>query len=107
MKFPKIAKRRRKAKMTVRGMHYQCETCGEERMMWLQTGLEEPKNPNSKPVPYITACPVCGGCFKHVRWNDDIHLPSPLKIGALWSRFERRRGHDCGVAVFPERDDAS
>ena len=73
--------------------------------MWLQTGLEEPGNPNSKPVPFATACPKCGGIFVHVRWNEDIFLPGPRLIVPHMSRFEKRRGHDHGVAVFPEESD--
>lgn len=106
MKMPKIIKRRAKNMMTMRGMHYQCESCGEERLMWLQTGLDDPKNRNSKPVPYITACPKCGGYFKHVRFNDDIFLPGPRPISPHMNRFENRKGHECGVAVFPKECDA-
>ncbi len=106
MKFPKINAHRKKKKMTTHAMHYQCEQCGEERKMWLQTGLEEPNNPNSKPVPFITACPECGGFFKHVRWSEDIHLSFPVPITEKMSYFEKRRRSDCGVAVFPEERDA-
>lgn len=106
MKMPKIVKRRTKNKMTIRAMHYRCESCGEERRMWLQTGLEEPNNPHSKPVPFITACPKCGGCFKHVRWNEDIFLPAPVPIAGQMNHFERRKGCEHGIAVFPKERDA-
>lgn len=105
MRLPKITKHRTKNMMTIHGMNYQCESCGEQRIMWLQTGLEEPKNPNSKPVPFITACPKCGGYFKHVRWNEDIFLPGPRPIAHHMNRFENRKGADCGVPVFTKVSD--
>jgi hypothetical protein len=64
------------------GMHYQCEVCGAEWIMWLEIGVEDhgSHGRSHQPCPFIIGCD-CGGHAKHVEWHRDIHLPGPRPIG--------------------------
>ena len=91
-----------KKHVTRRGMHYKCESCGCETVMWLEKGLEE-GGPMQKPVPFAIRCKACGEFWhgmRHVAWNDDIRLPDYRPIVGHFDYFRNDPDHDCGIPVF-------
>lgn len=86
-------------KKTVRAMHYECEGCSDQRLMYLEEGLEEPGNQH-KPVPFVIKCPLCGSYMKHVNWDQDIYFREPREILGRMDRFENRKHESCGVPVL-------
>lgn len=64
------------------GMHYRCEDCGKEWIMWLEIGVEDHGRHGRphQPCPFVIMCD-CGGFAQHVDWHKDIQLPGPRPIG--------------------------
>lgn len=83
-----------------RGMHYKCESCGCETVMWLEKGLEE-GGPTQKPVPMFIRCKACGEIWhgmRHVGIDPRLPFYSPIPEGSDY--FRNDQDHDCGIPVF-------
>ena len=96
-------------RVTKRGMHYRCESCGYKTIMWLEKGLEE-GGPTQKPVPFTIKCNACGEFLhgmRHVAWNEDARLPFYRPILDGWNYFQNNPDHECGIPVFAKREGGS
>ena len=85
------------------GMHYRCESCSEEWIMWLEIGVEDRgrHGRTHQPCPFVIRCD-CGGEAVHVDWNRDIQLPGPRPIGEGMRYFSYDHSGDpmaCGHAT--------
>lgn len=99
--------RDRKVIFVNKEMKYQCENCGEIRLMFLESGLEETlPDGHRKPVPFTILCPKCYGLMRHVDWQEDRKLIWTHKyilgfdIGS--DLFVDISGSDCGVPIYSE-----
>ena len=84
------------------GMVYGCRECGERFVMYLERGLEEEDCKDSKPVPFVIACPFCHGHACDI--SGILHFPerkyAELPDGE--SYFANKPKKDCGVPVYTE-----
>lgn len=93
-------------RLVVRIMTYQCEQCEKTRWMYLEDGLEQPAQEHKphKPVPFVVACPDCGGHMRHINFQEDFFFVGEQELLPWMDRFENRADHDCGVPVFGSID---
>lgn len=93
-----IQEQPKKLKMAHGAMHYECEACGKEWLMWLEEGVEG-KN-KMQPCPFIIRC-KCGGLAKHVAWNFDIHLDELRPINEkVMNYFALDKDGDCAKPIL-------
>jgi len=101
------------------GMHYRCEDCKFEWLVYLTIGLEGPEplkaNDLALPVPFGISCPrwgeapgytPCGGSMLHVDWSRDQHFAPLVLIPDNAPRFvmpDTAVGEDapCGHLEMP------
>lgn len=84
-------------KIMVHGaMYYQCESCLNTYLMWLERGIEDPYN-REKPAPFCIQC-LCGRIAQHVSWEHDIKLGDYKELGDKSNYFGNEENSDCGVS---------
>lgn len=79
-------------------MKYGCEKCGLTWWMFLEKGLEE-FGENHKPVPFVIACPLCGGFARDISGIVKFPEGGYKELPAGEAYFANVDGKDCGVAV--------
>ena len=85
---------------------YNCQKCGEKKVMWVEKGLEEACNPRlkeksglpHKPTPFVIGCPVCGGFMQHCGGN--LYLPVFIPARKGMDLFINSKKNECGKPVF-------
>ncbi len=90
-------------------MTYECNTCGESTVMYLEQGLEDASVPAKyhKPVPFAILCPRCKkGSAYHIHWHLDKHFNNLVKKDkSTINYFADKRGEECGVPVFNGKEE--
>lgn len=91
-------------KILVHGaMKYRCISCGNEKFVFLEKGLEDQvhdaKHPKEhKPVPFCISCDKCGFVMYDV--SGILHIPSKNHYEELskgeWY-FANIKNKDCGI----------
>lgn len=114
------------AQLAHMGMHYRCDRCEFEWLVYLTIGLEGPEALKlgglSLPVPFIIGCPrwhepkdpekdpagytACGGSMQHVDWSRDPVFEPLVLIPDDAARFvlpDAAPGDDppCGHLAMP------
>jgi len=80
-------------------MVYRCESCGNEKRMYLEVGVEGPGKQNEMPCPFCIRCPECNKLdMTHVDWvKDEAFTPRRIQKSESYFRLDRNAG--CGRAV--------
>lgn len=83
-------------------MIYHCDTCGYEKRMYLEVGVEGPPGKKKMPCSFYIKCPMCGALdMNHIDWHrDEAFKPREIKRGESYFRIDKKYG--CGRPVHPK-----